>query len=325
MDSDLASGNFILKPAGTGSTWHEASFCIFSQKPSLQPPTNTKPCHTNPIHTVTLFYSTVLTLVCKVLIHHIQITGPSVQNSNQPGFRGRVWSPAVLAQDKVISDLPYLSLLKGNTLSTEFTSSTRDKHSFSLWEMGGVFCLSVSSSLLTPNFQGRKWFHTCYSITLGIEANLLIDGIHLLIQTQSTNKIQLILMWEHSLLSVQTLNTKGSAKTPWATWSQRGAHTCLQAMPNAFQLHFHNIQGLWNLMCWKPSFFSLRCSLTPSELIFPSESWSHKIYKLQYYKYLTVGNVFKALCYFKCKHRFRYIISQSMWVINVPTFPHPLI
>lgn len=105
-----------------------------------------------------------------------------------------------------------------------------------------------------------------------------------------------------------------------------GEHTpaCKQCQI-LFQLHFHNIQGLWNLMCWKPSFFSLCYSLTPSELIFPSESWRHKTYKLQYDKYLTVWSIFKALCYFKCKHRFRFIISQSIWVINVPTFSHPLI
>lgn len=204
-------------------------------------------------------------------------------------------------------------------------SSTRHKNSFSLWELGCRLCLSLSSSLPTPNFQRRKWFHTCYSITLGIElkANLITDVIYLVIQTQSTNKIQLISMWEHSLLSVHTFHTKGSAKTPWGTGSQQGMHTWLQATPNAFQLHFHNIQGLWNLMCWKPSFFSLSYSLTPSEFIFPSESWRCKIYKLQYEKYLTVWNTFKALCYFKCKHRFRFIISQSMWVTNVPTYPLP--
>lgn len=196
----------------------------------------------------------------------------------------------------------------------------------SVSENWAVSFVSLSSSLPIPNFQRRKWFHICHSITLGIElkANLLTDVGYVLIQTQSTNKIQLISMQEHSLLSAQTFHAKGSVKTPWATGSQRGAHTCLQAMPNAFQLHFHNIQGLWNLMCWKPS-FSLRYSLTPSELIFPSESWRHKIYKLQYYKYLTVWNCSKALCYFKCKHSFRFIISQSMWVINVLTFPHPLI
>lgn len=198
-------------------------------------------------------------------------------------------------------------------------SSMRDKNSFSLWELGCLFCLSLSSSLPTPNFHRRKLFQPRYWITLGIELkhNPFIYVIYLLIQTQSTNKMQLI--------SAQTFHAKGSAKTPQATGSQRGAHTCLQAMPNAFQLHFHNIQGLWNLMCWKPSFFSLLSSLIPSEFIFPSESWRHRIYKLQYDKYLAVWNIFKALCYFKCKHGFRFIISQPMWVINVPTFPHPLI
>lgn len=258
-----------------------------------------------------------------------RLLGHQYEIQNSQGSRGRVESLAVLTQDKVILDLPYTSLLKGNTLSTnnitELRSSTRHKNSFSLGEWGWFLCLSLSSSLPTPNFQRGKWFHTCYLITLDIElkARFLTDVIYLLIQTQSTNKIQLISMWEHSLLSAQTFHAKGHAKTPWATGSQPGANTCLQATPNAFQLHFHNIQGLWNLMCWKPS-FSLSYSLTPSEFIFPSESWRHKIYKLQYDKYLTVWNIFKALCYFKCKHRFRFIISQSMWVINVPTSPPQL-
>lgn len=81
-------------------------------------------------------------------------------------------------------------------------SSMRDKNSFSLWELGCLFCLSLSSSLPTPNFQRRKLFQPCYSITLGIELkhNSFRYVIYLLIQMQSTNKIQLILMREHFLL-----------------------------------------------------------------------------------------------------------------------------
>lgn len=205
-------------------------------------------------------------------------------------------------------------------------SSVRDKNSFSLWELGCLFCLSLSSSLPTPNFQRRKWFHTCYSVTLGIELKHNPFNKCNIFTASDNQPTKYSLFWCKNTLSfLLTFLAKGSAKTPWATGSQRGAHTCLQAMPNAFQLHFHNIQGLWNLMCWKLSFFSLCYSLIPSELIFPSESWRHKIYKLQYDKYLTGWNIFKALCYFKCKHKFRFIISQPMWVINAPTFPHPLI
>lgn len=86
---------------------------------------------------------------------------------------------------------------------TELTSSARDKNSLRCWELGCLFSLSLSSSLPTPNFQKRKWFHTCYSITLGtkLKANVLINVIYLVIQTHSTNKIQLISTQEHSLCS----------------------------------------------------------------------------------------------------------------------------
>lgn len=97
----------------------------------------------------------------------------------------------VLTQDKVILHLPYSSLLKGNTLYSQYRALNSCPQwvikTLSLSEKQDGSFVSLSSSLPTPQHSEREMTLLCYSVTVGIPLkDNFLNIIYLL--TQSTHQ-----------------------------------------------------------------------------------------------------------------------------------------